>query len=380
MAWPGYASAARQLVRIIGDPCITVYLGLETSYPAAAQNALKYRALVKEVEDKLVSPDSGLKKSIQDTLYEFFDETKFARHRGVAIFVSPDHFSHLYLPSRVQDLAVVDSRFYTRPLLELASSGGSYHLLAITQNRAQLYEGWQDTLEVVTVSGLPRTLQEVVSGADLEKSSVHLHASSAGGSRSIYHSPGEAKADIKTDVQQFFRAVDTRLRSYFKDARRPLVLATLAHYVPLYREISRLPNLLAAEVVSHGDHISTELLGSKAWEIVENHHRDSTAANCEKFGAARARGLGSDDLNEVARLAAAGRVETLLIDESCRVWGEIDRSTGTVKEEESFSNGHHGTEVLGAIAELVFARDGTVSFLPRERFPASGPVAAICRY
>ena len=55
------------------------------------------------------------------------------------------------------------------------------------------------------------------------------------------------------------------------------------------------------------------------------------AALADEFAEAKSKGLGSDDLDEVAQAAAAGRVATLLIESDRQIAGRIDGTTGRVE-------------------------------------------------
>ena len=98
----------------------------------------------------------------------------------------------------------------------------------------------------------------------------------------------------------------------------------------------------------------------------------------EQFDEARAADVGSDDLSAVAAAAAAGRVETLLIDADREIGGRLDATTGSVAL--ATVPGLHVDDLLDDLSELVSLKGGKVLVLPASSMPSSTGLAAIYRY
>jgi stalled ribosome rescue protein Dom34 len=97
-----------------------------------------------------------------------------------------------------------------------------------------------------------------------------------------------------------------------------------------------------------------------------------------EFAVAKANGLGSGDLAEVARAAAAGRVGTLLIEADRRMTGRLDTATGRV---EAGDPSHPQVDdLLEDLGELVEKMGGVVLVLPAERMPERTGLAATYRH
>jgi hypothetical protein len=96
------------------------------------------------------------------------------------------------------------------------------------------------------------------------------------------------------------------------------------------------------------------------------------------FGAAKARGLGSDNVEQVARSAVARRVATLLVEADRQIPGRFDTSTGEIQFAESANP--DVDDVLDDIAELVLKNGGQVVVVPKERMPSQTGAAAIYRF
>ena len=102
------------------------------------------------------------------------------------------------------------------------------------------------------------------------------------------------------------------------------------------------------------------------------------AAWSEAYAAAAGKGLGSEDLSQVAQAAVAGRVATLLIEAERQVAGRIDASTGRIEPDEI--GNPRVDDVLDDLGALVEKMGGEVHVLPAERMPCRTGVAASFRH
>jgi len=102
------------------------------------------------------------------------------------------------------------------------------------------------------------------------------------------------------------------------------------------------------------------------------------AALVEKFGNARFKGLGDDELTQVAKAVVGGRVATLLIEAQREVPGRINAATGDIQ----FDDLAHPDvdDLLDDLGELAKKKGGDVVIVPAERMPTETGIAAIYRY
>jgi len=106
--------------------------------------------------------------------------------------------------------------------------------------------------------------------------------------------------------------------------------------------------------------LSLDALRERAWRAVELHYVARLAGLVEIFGTARARALGSDDLDAIAESAAAGRVATLLV--------QAEREKADIDDR------------LDDIAETTLRHRGQVVVVPVVRMPTGSGAAAIYRF
>ena len=193
------------------------------------------------------------------------------------------------------------------------------------------------------------------------------------------HGHGGKKDEVDIDADRFFRAVDRAiLEHHSKPSGLPLLLAALPEHQSRFRALSRNPSLLAAGVDGSPDALSIETLRDRAWQAVEPHYLARLAALVDAFGSASSRGLGSDELSDVAKAAVAGRVATLLVDADRQLPGRLDRDSGAVEFAELADA--RIDDLLDDLAEVVLQAGGEAIVVPAERMPTVTGLAAIYRY
>jgi stalled ribosome rescue protein Dom34 len=116
----------------------------------------------------------------------------------------------------------------------------------------------------------------------------------------------------------------------------------------------------------------------RAWNIFQPQYQARLAALADEFALAKSKGLGQEDLKQVAAAATAGRIATLLIEADRQISGRIDGATGEVE----FKDLSHpeSDDLLDDLGELVLKTGGHVVVVPADRMPTMTGAAAICRF
>jgi hypothetical protein len=100
----------------------------------------------------------------------------------------------------------------------------------------------------------------------------------------------------------------------------------------------------------------------------------------ESFGVAVGPGLGTTDLEKIAKSAVQGGVLDLLIEDGRRAPGRVDHATGEVEMLPKKADTEHTPDVLDDLSEMVFRQNGRVWLVPYERMPSTTGAAAILRF
>jgi hypothetical protein len=139
------------------------------------------------------------------------------------------------------------------------------------------------------------------------------------------------------------------------------------------------PYLRAEGIALDPGALDAEQLKQQAWVALEPAYLRRTEALSQDFHAGRAKGLGSDDLDDTLQAAVAGRVGTLLVAAERHIAGRLDVAAMKVVREDDFVDPATG-DVLDDLVELVVRHGGKAVVVPEARMPTQTGIAATYRY
>jgi len=324
------ARALREVALARPGPCVSVFLPTHRGGPQTQQDPIRLRNLLDEASAQLAS--SGLDARERDELLgpcrALLDDGEFWRYQadGLALYCAPGFHRRYRVPLPLDEEVSVGPSFRIRPLLPLLADDGHFFVLALSQNEVKLYEATRSTIAELPSGQIPSSMADALAHEDPERQ-LQLH--SGGGQTAQFHGHGAGDEIDKATLERFFRAVDGGVVTMLGDDRRPLVLASVAYYAPIYRAISRHPHLLEGGVEGNPEHRGPVDLHAGAWLLAE-----------PVLAAAREQALGrlreappnrvATDLAAVVSAAREGRVDTLLVTPTPPTWGRVDPGTGAV--------------------------------------------------
>lgn len=376
----------RELSEVRGTPCLSIYLPTYRAGSETQQNPIRYKNLMRNAEERLV--DWGL---TNHALYDFLaplnaltGDGDLWQHQqeGFAVFRSPDFFRTYRLPESFDELVMVDDRLFLKPLFRLFGSDRRFYVLALSRNRVRLLAGDRFHVRELDLGEVPRSLEEAL-GEEVTQQTVNYHTrgpSSKGHTAGpIFHGHGAGDTDIKDDVRRFFHRVEDALPTLDLDRSLPMVVAGVDYLLPIYRDVSRWPNLVEEGITGNPDELRPEELHEQAWQIVEPLFQEERRRAAERYGTLTVRGRASSRLDEVVPAAHDGRVETLFTARGAHVWGFYDRGSREVRNLAAQRDGREDLLDLAAVQTVLHG--GTVFSVKPEKVPAQGePLAAIFRY
>lgn len=375
-----------QLIAAQQAPCLSLYQPTHRTHPASAQDLIRFSNLVKQLEESLaLNYPNGSTSVILEPLKALAEDNDFWRYNldGLAVFASPGFFKVVRMQRTVPELVVAANTFHLKPLRRALQTVDRFHVLGLAMDRVVLFEGNRDALDPVeTAESFPTTIDEALGSELTDKhGTVAAYGGRAGknGNSDMHHGHGAKKDEVDKDTERFFRVVDRAvLEQHTKPSGHSLVLAALPEHQATFRRVSHNPRLLAETVAIDPTGVDTDKLRRLVWEAVEPRYHAHVRDLMEQFGTAKAQGLGSDDLVEVAEAAAAGRVGTLLVDADQAIPGRLDTTTGKVVFDSLLDP--RVDDLLDELGQLVTDRGGTVMVLPSDVMPVRTGVAATYRY
>jgi len=366
-------------------PCLSLYQPTHRHHPDNQQDPIRFGNLVKALEESLLQQFQ--KDEIRPLLEPFLalaDDRDFWNHTldGLAVLSAKGIFRVYNLQRPVAELAVVADSFHTKPLMRILQSADRYHVLGLNRQAIKLFEGNRDVLdEIEPAPGVPRSITQAL-GEELTEphQTVASYGGVGGGHAPMHHGHGGKESEVDIDAERFFRAVDRAiLEHHSQPSGLPLILAALPEHHHLFHDVSRNPFLLPESIDIHPDALSSiDDLRQRAWQRIEPRYLARLAALVEAFGNARSKGLGDDELAQVAKAVVGGRVATLLIEARREVPGRINAATGDIE----FDDLAHPEvdDVLDDLGALALKMGGQVVVVPTERMPTQTGIAAIYRY
>jgi hypothetical protein len=338
-------------------PCLSIYQHTHRNHPDHVPDATRFAELVKSLAASVQSHTDPTTQAVLNRVATLAKDRHFWAHTmdGLAVLASPACFRVFVLDDVVPELAVLADSFHTKPLRHYLQSVERYQVLALSPKQVQLFEGHRHHLDEVVLSpAVPQTM----------------------GKRRAQGSTKDLRAH---DIEHFFRLVDQAiLEHHTTPSGLPLMLAALPEYHHLFHTISRNPLLMPRGLMQNPTSLSRSELASSAWAIAAPLQLSRQAAWVECYNNAAARGMGSENLSDVAHAAVDGRVASLLIESGLEVSGRIDASTGRIDFAPRSSP--RVDDVLDDLADVVEKMGGRVHVLAPSCMPSRSGVAASFRH
>lgn len=354
----------RWLASLTIDPTISIYLPTTPVTPDAQADRIAFRNLYRDALDAIRA--TGLRKphidAIEEQLDDLVDDDDFWAHQanGLAVFATERGMRTYRLPDSVAPSMHVGTQPFLKPLIEVAKSPRAYLVLALSADDARLLEVTGDGLvERVRVEGMPTSASDHARKASINDRS---HSGRLVGD--------EGKA---VHLRAYVRAVDAAVRPLLHGQAEPLVLVATDPLAQMFRSVSTYPHLLDEGVSLSADHEKDAAVAAHAAPVVAKHYADEDTALLDLLKERQNTGRSALEAQGISRAAVQGAIDTLLIDTSVDIAGDIAED-GTIVASDRIGG------VTEALTRLVLAGGGTVRHVDAALLPADTPAAAILRW
>lgn len=364
-------------------PCLSLYQPTHRRHPEKAQDAIRFRNLVRKLEESLKQKYSAREyRSLLEPFKALAEDLSFWNHTtdGLAVLGAPGFFRVYRLQRPVVELAIVADSFHTKPLLRIVQSADRYHILALNRHEFKMFEGNRDSLdEVPAIDAVMQKIDDQL-GRDVRglERAERVYGRARGGPQTQHGVDMKQDTDIN-ESRMFFRAVDQAvMQNYSQPSGQRLLLAALPAHHNMFRTLSRNPLLMKEAIDVHPDALSLAELRDRAWELVQPYYLERLSGFVDAFRVGTSNGRGTDNLDEIAVAAIAGRVATLLIEADRLIPGRIDVASGKIQTGDL--GNPEVNDILDELGEHVIKTGGEVVIVPSERMPTGTGAAAIYRY
>lgn len=375
----------QEILSVSSETCLSLYMPAHQSHPENLQDPIVYKHLLKQLEVSLLQQFAANEiRQYLEPLQSLINNKAFWDHTtsSIAAFSSEGFFKVIGLQIPVEELAIVADSFHTKPLRQYLQTADRYHVLGLSLDRIQLFEGNRHSLvEISLPEKMPKTLTAVLGKDVTEKhSTVASYGGVGNGSVDMHHGDGGIKDQIDTDTEKFFRFISKEIsENYSKPSGLPLILAALPEHHSLFQKVNKNPLLIKEGITKNPEYISTDNLAKMAWEVIEPEYLLKIKNLADQFGQGKANNMSSDDLETIAAAVASGRVATLLVEAGRIIPGKItDSNTGGI-ENGSIKN-PETDDLLDDIANMATKMGSDVLVLPPNDMPSQTGLVAIFRY
>lgn len=363
---------------------ISLYMPTHRTHPDNLQDPILFKNLVKKLKQSLLQKHSETEIT---TLLEPFlaleSNKEFWRQtlEGLAVLGTIDTFKTISLPVSLEELTLVSNRFHTKPLRSYLQSVERYNVICLNLHDCQIYEGNRHSLtELELPSDIPKNINEAL-GYDLNDKHTTIDSYVGVGNQTseMHHSQGGKSDEADIDTEKFFRFVAKTINDNYSGASSlPLILAALPEHQNLFHKVSNNLSLLPNGIDVNPKSVELDELVKGAWGVMEPYYNNTIDQICDEYNQAKSQGIGSDNISEVATAAAAGKVDTLLIEAELQIPGMIINDSGSI-EKGDLAN-PEADDLLDYMGELVTKMGGKVMIIPHEKMPTKTGVAGLFSY
>lgn len=365
--------AFKELSNYNNEACVSIFIPTQRGGKEVLEEKNKkhlhseWTQIKKELKGKNVTDE--IIEKIGKPIQELIDNRDFWRHQsdGLAIFASPEFFKSFTIPVNFEAYHYISKEFYVKPLVPAMTGDGKFNILAIQLEDVNFYEATKYSIMPVEIDDLtPSRLEERV-GFDYKEKALQFRTQGEGGEKTQFHGHGGSERDEKTEIKQFFRAVDQGLKDHLTKEKLPLVVICQDYLFPIYKDANTYNHLI--DKVVPGNPNDTDMLGihQKALEIAEPYLNENRDEKIEKYKESSNTENTTSAVTDIIPAVYQGKVDTLFIENRAEVWGEYNEDTMEVKLTENHENGN--ISLLNLAAKKTVEMGGKVYLVEHEFMP-----------
>lgn len=352
-----------------GEHLISVYLPTSPVTSETERDRIAFRNLGAEAVEGMAAAGASAaeREGVAGALADLHDDDGFwaMQAHSLAVFATADSLRSFRLPNRLSAAVQVADRYYVKPLLRAITFPQAAFVLALAEGAVRLLEVTPDlpTFEV-SVPDLPTDAVSMAGKASITDRSPSGRPQSFEGR--------------KTLVRSYARAVDRALRPVLTGQEVPLILAATEPIDAIFRSVNSYPHLARRTLEGSPEERTDGELGEAARIVLDGIYAEQLRELATLFEQRAGIGRTAVEINDLARAATFGAVDTLFVDIDAKLPGSIDEESGAVTLDPSEQPGGYG--VFDEICRRVILTDGTVMAVRAAEVPGTGSAAAILRY
>ena len=379
----------QELASFTGINCVSIYLpthrkGKEVN---EGQDATVLKNHYQRIRSQLEAKDYSESEANQylKPIRDLIDDSSFWRYQeeGLAVFLGDNFFRTLKLPYTVREFSWLSTSFDLGQLVPLTSQNRSFYILGVSLNKVRLLEADEHGIEEVDLpERVPEGMDDALSYYDFEKTlQSHSGTNQSSSSGAIFHGQGGDGNKDDAYIEEYFRRVDEVLHPIIGEDNRPVILAAVEEWHPVFRDANTSIKVYAQGITGNPDNTSPQKLHEQAKALLHDYFTQNRQHDHERYAALAGSQQASYDISEIAPAAINGRIESLFVVSGTRHWGVIDReSNGVDLQEEPGENSH---DLVSKAAIETILHGGNAYVVEREQLPETvdgAEMAAVFRW
>ena len=379
----------QELASVSGINCVSIYL--PTHQRGKEVNEGKDAIVLKNHYQKLRSHMEKKGFSEQEAnaylqpIRALIDDASFWRHQdqGLAVFLADNYFKTMKLPYAVNEFSWLSTSFDLGQLVPLTAKNRAFYILGISLNKVRLLEADEHGAEEMDLSAqLPEGMEDALSYYDFEKNlQYHSGGSQSGTGGTIFHGQGGNGDKEDAYIAEYFRRVDEALPRIIAHRDRPVVLAAVGEWHPVFRKANTAVEIYGQGITGNPDNLAPQELHRQAKEVLHDYFHQNQRKDHARYASLMGGTQTAFEIEKIAPAALNGRIEALFIARGAHRWGVIDRSNNEVETtEEPGENAH---DLVSKAAVETVLHGGRAYLVDAEELPETvdgATMAAIFRY
>lgn len=368
----------QQLVNLSEEHAVSIYSQTHPSGPETRQDPIRFRGLLLQAEQTLVSWWlSALKaKRFLEPANELLHSSHFWGNQanGLALFITSGGVQYFCLPTEFDELVYVGANLHLTPVLSLEQDDVPFWILAISSQQVRLIQIEAGVAQEVELLSPSHSLDQLSKSIEVERG---LQSHSGNRDTNVIHGHYTETDNPHSTLrkQEYCAEVEAAVQGVIGQSHAPLVLAGDRSMISIFRHACKYDELLSETIFGNPDHQSVGVLYRDAMPIVQRKLQKDRLQLAQSFYQFQQNGLATQNMEEIFAAMYADRVETLFIAGMQQVWGLYNEPSGAV---EIHTNRRDDDEdLLNLLATQAISKHVRWVVLPREQMPDQSVVAAI---